>query len=195
MESTVIQVANQKDQGVPLQKEGGKQGISPSSFYQRASSQPTSPSVTTTKNDPPLLVLRQLQPETKLGQLATQYLYGQFGPLWCSMDFRPYQSSLANSHILDPQASIFIFGPGGSLCLPALIIGFGPTLFIRGVLAQMAFLGHLGPLRPLRPMGRGLRSIGQLGPFWPNPMRPKGKTTSPKPQLGPPEPNLAPKWP
>ncbi|MBW0560550.1 hypothetical protein O181_100265 [Austropuccinia psidii MF-1] len=43
MESTVIQASNQKDQGVPLQKEGGKQGRSPSSFYQQASSQPTSP--------------------------------------------------------------------------------------------------------------------------------------------------------
>ncbi|MBW0591321.1 hypothetical protein O181_131036 [Austropuccinia psidii MF-1] len=42
MESTVIQAPNQKDQGVPLQKEGGKQGRSPSSFYPQASSQPTS---------------------------------------------------------------------------------------------------------------------------------------------------------
>ncbi|MBW0573030.1 hypothetical protein O181_112745 [Austropuccinia psidii MF-1] len=32
-----------KDQGVPCQKEGGKQGRSPSSFHQQASSQPTSP--------------------------------------------------------------------------------------------------------------------------------------------------------
>ncbi|MBW0558305.1 hypothetical protein O181_098020 [Austropuccinia psidii MF-1] len=43
MESTVIQASNQKDQGVPLQKEGGKQGRSPSSFYTQASSQQTSP--------------------------------------------------------------------------------------------------------------------------------------------------------
>ncbi|MBW0561623.1 hypothetical protein O181_101338 [Austropuccinia psidii MF-1] len=43
MESTVIQASNQKDQGVTLQKEGGKQGRSPSSFYQQASSQPTYP--------------------------------------------------------------------------------------------------------------------------------------------------------
>ncbi|MBW0555832.1 hypothetical protein O181_095547 [Austropuccinia psidii MF-1] len=42
MESIVIQASNQKDKGVPLQKEGGKQGRSPSSFYQHASSQPTS---------------------------------------------------------------------------------------------------------------------------------------------------------
>ncbi|MBW0572353.1 hypothetical protein O181_112068 [Austropuccinia psidii MF-1] len=43
MESAVIQASNQKDQGIPPQKEGGKQGKSPSSFYQQASSQPTSP--------------------------------------------------------------------------------------------------------------------------------------------------------
>ncbi|MBW0509865.1 hypothetical protein O181_049580 [Austropuccinia psidii MF-1] len=67
----------------------------------------------------------------------------------------------------------------------------------------MAFLGHLGSLRPLQPMGRnhGPRSMGQLGPFWPNtiiqkgdkggkPTTPKGQVC-PKPQLGPPEPNLA----
>ncbi|MBW0570082.1 hypothetical protein O181_109797 [Austropuccinia psidii MF-1] len=43
MESTIIQTSNQKDQGVPRQKEEGKQGSSPSSFYQQALSQPTSP--------------------------------------------------------------------------------------------------------------------------------------------------------
>ncbi|MBW0525895.1 hypothetical protein O181_065610 [Austropuccinia psidii MF-1] len=43
MESTIIQASNQEDQGVPCQKERGKQGRSPSSFYQQASSQPTSP--------------------------------------------------------------------------------------------------------------------------------------------------------
>ncbi|MBW0575204.1 hypothetical protein O181_114919 [Austropuccinia psidii MF-1] len=32
----------------------------------------------------------------------------------------------------------------------------------------MAYLGHLGPIH------HGPRSVGQLGPFWPNPMRPKG---------------------
>ncbi|MBW0580715.1 hypothetical protein O181_120430 [Austropuccinia psidii MF-1] len=50
----------------------------------------------------------------------------------------------------------------------------------------MAFLGHLGPLRLLRPMGHEPRSVGHLGPFWPNPMRPKGAS-----HLGPPEPILA----
>ncbi|MBW0536976.1 hypothetical protein O181_076691 [Austropuccinia psidii MF-1] len=40
MESTIIQASNQKDKGVPCQKEGGKQGRSPSSFYQQASIQP-----------------------------------------------------------------------------------------------------------------------------------------------------------
>ncbi|MBW0499790.1 hypothetical protein O181_039505 [Austropuccinia psidii MF-1] len=43
MESTIIQASNKKDKGVPRQKEGGKQGRSPSSFYQKSSSQPTSP--------------------------------------------------------------------------------------------------------------------------------------------------------
>ncbi|MBW0572028.1 hypothetical protein O181_111743 [Austropuccinia psidii MF-1] len=43
MESTIIQTSNQKDQGVPYQKEGGNQGKSPSSFKQQAPSQPTLP--------------------------------------------------------------------------------------------------------------------------------------------------------
>ncbi|MBW0583274.1 hypothetical protein O181_122989, partial [Austropuccinia psidii MF-1] len=43
MESTIIQTSNQKYQGVPCQKEGGIQGRSPSSFYQHAPRQPTSP--------------------------------------------------------------------------------------------------------------------------------------------------------
>ncbi|MBW0560599.1 hypothetical protein O181_100314 [Austropuccinia psidii MF-1] len=43
MESPFILPLNQKDQGVPLQKQGGEQGRSPSSFHQQASSQPTSP--------------------------------------------------------------------------------------------------------------------------------------------------------
>ncbi|MBW0565975.1 hypothetical protein O181_105690 [Austropuccinia psidii MF-1] len=43
MESTIIKASNQKDKGRPCQKEGGKQGRSPSSFYQKASSQPTFP--------------------------------------------------------------------------------------------------------------------------------------------------------
>ncbi|MBW0593973.1 hypothetical protein O181_133688 [Austropuccinia psidii MF-1] len=42
MESTIIQASNQKDQGIPCQKEGGNQGRSPISFYQQAPSQPTS---------------------------------------------------------------------------------------------------------------------------------------------------------
>ncbi|MBW0592052.1 hypothetical protein O181_131767 [Austropuccinia psidii MF-1] len=42
MESTIIQTLNQKYQGVPCQKEGGNQGRSLSSFYQKSPSQPTS---------------------------------------------------------------------------------------------------------------------------------------------------------
>ncbi|MBW0584079.1 hypothetical protein O181_123794 [Austropuccinia psidii MF-1] len=43
MESTIIQASNQEDKGIPCQKEGGRQGRSPSSFFQQASSKPTSP--------------------------------------------------------------------------------------------------------------------------------------------------------
>ncbi|MBW0498856.1 hypothetical protein O181_038571 [Austropuccinia psidii MF-1] len=42
MESTIIQASNQKNKGVPCQKEGGKQGRSPICFYQQASSQKSS---------------------------------------------------------------------------------------------------------------------------------------------------------
>ncbi|MBW0500165.1 hypothetical protein O181_039880 [Austropuccinia psidii MF-1] len=40
---TIIKASNQEDKVIPCQKEGGNQGRSPSSFYQQASSQPTSP--------------------------------------------------------------------------------------------------------------------------------------------------------
>ncbi|MBW0585921.1 hypothetical protein O181_125636 [Austropuccinia psidii MF-1] len=56
-------------------------------------------------------VLSQPQRMTLLywcwGQLATPYLYGQFGPLWRSMAFWPYHYFLANhgpNHHLWPQA-------------------------------------------------------------------------------------------
>ncbi|MBW0467210.1 hypothetical protein O181_006925 [Austropuccinia psidii MF-1] len=43
MEATIIQAPNKEDKGIPCQKEEGKQGRSPSSFYQQASSQQTFP--------------------------------------------------------------------------------------------------------------------------------------------------------
>ncbi|MBW0497721.1 hypothetical protein O181_037436 [Austropuccinia psidii MF-1] len=43
MESTIIQASNHEDKGIPCQNKRGKQGRSPSSFYQQAASQPTSP--------------------------------------------------------------------------------------------------------------------------------------------------------
>ncbi|MBW0535558.1 hypothetical protein O181_075273 [Austropuccinia psidii MF-1] len=49
--------------------------------------------------------------------------------LWSFGHILPSLASLANSHILNPQASILVLAP------LALIIGFGQTLFIRGVLA------------------------------------------------------------
>ncbi|MBW0573072.1 hypothetical protein O181_112787, partial [Austropuccinia psidii MF-1] len=41
MESTIIQHLVQNDNGLAQQKEGGKQGISPSTFYQKSTSQQT----------------------------------------------------------------------------------------------------------------------------------------------------------
>ncbi|MBW0553048.1 hypothetical protein O181_092763 [Austropuccinia psidii MF-1] len=43
MESTIIQDSKKEDKLLPCQKEGGKQERSPSSFYQKASGQQTSP--------------------------------------------------------------------------------------------------------------------------------------------------------
>ncbi|MBW0577587.1 hypothetical protein O181_117302 [Austropuccinia psidii MF-1] len=43
MESAIIQTSNQKYKVLAKQKEGGKQGRSPSSFYQKATSHLTSP--------------------------------------------------------------------------------------------------------------------------------------------------------
>ncbi|MBW0566788.1 hypothetical protein O181_106503 [Austropuccinia psidii MF-1] len=43
MESTIIQNSIQKYKGLAQKKEGGKQGRSPRSFSQKATSQPTSP--------------------------------------------------------------------------------------------------------------------------------------------------------
>ncbi|MBW0493665.1 hypothetical protein O181_033380 [Austropuccinia psidii MF-1] len=43
MESTIIQTSNKKDKALEQQKEGGKQVRSPRSFYQQATSHPTSP--------------------------------------------------------------------------------------------------------------------------------------------------------
>ncbi|MBW0497087.1 hypothetical protein O181_036802 [Austropuccinia psidii MF-1] len=43
MKSTIIQTSNQKDKQMTPKKEGGKQGRSPSSVYQKATSQPASP--------------------------------------------------------------------------------------------------------------------------------------------------------
>ncbi|MBW0496600.1 hypothetical protein O181_036315 [Austropuccinia psidii MF-1] len=123
------------------------------------------------------------------GQLAAPYLYGQFGPLWCSMAFWPYHSSLAFYglrsypaiiglpgqffHIANPQVFILVFGPGGVL----LFLGGS------GSPSKNQPFGGLGPKWPLQPVGRnhgpwyircGPQSVGKLGPFLPNPMRPKG---------------------
>ncbi|MBW0504366.1 hypothetical protein O181_044081 [Austropuccinia psidii MF-1] len=43
IESTITQTSNQNNEGLEQQKEGGNKGRSPSSFYQKATSQPNSP--------------------------------------------------------------------------------------------------------------------------------------------------------
>ncbi|MBW0564274.1 hypothetical protein O181_103989 [Austropuccinia psidii MF-1] len=82
MESTIIQTSNQRDQGVPCQKEGGNQGRSPSSFYQQSPSQPT---VTPMNNHPPQWVLWQFQPERKLWSIGHIICLWKIVPSWCSM--------------------------------------------------------------------------------------------------------------
>ncbi|MBW0565263.1 hypothetical protein O181_104978 [Austropuccinia psidii MF-1] len=89
--------------------------------------------VTTMKNDPPPLVLRQFQPATKLGPIGhTIYsrpiwpllvLYGIFGhitipwPFLGSSHILQSLASLANSLTLNPQACIFVLVLGVSLYL------------------------------------------------------------------------------
>ncbi|MBW0500981.1 hypothetical protein O181_040696 [Austropuccinia psidii MF-1] len=91
------------------------------------------------------------------GQLATRYLYCQFGPFWCSMAFWPYHSSLAFDG-LRPYSAILGL-PGQFFHIPN----------------PQGLNGLFGPFRP--PTASTVHSpwsVGQLGPFWPNPMRPKG---------------------
>ncbi|MBW0573599.1 hypothetical protein O181_113314 [Austropuccinia psidii MF-1] len=166
--------------------------------------------VTTMKNDPPLLVLWQFQPETKLGPIGHTVSLGSIWPslvlygllaisyfpvqLWAQPSFMasghilPSLDSLANSHILNPQASTFVLGLGGLGPL-ALIIGFGPTLFLGGSWPKWPFLGHLGPLRPLWSVGHNHGPSANESKRG-KPTSPQGQV-GPKPQLGPPEPILA----
>ncbi|MBW0572775.1 hypothetical protein O181_112490 [Austropuccinia psidii MF-1] len=82
--------------------------------------------VTTTKNDPPPLVLRQFQPGTNWPHHIFMANFTPSGALWHFGHILPSLASLANSQIPNPQASIFVLGP------LAIIIGFGTPLFIRG---------------------------------------------------------------
>ncbi|MBW0528461.1 hypothetical protein O181_068176 [Austropuccinia psidii MF-1] len=70
MKSTLIQTSNQKDQGVPCQKEGGNQGRSPGSLYQQAPSQFTS-------------TRRQEEQETELEETTFPKLQDSKNPKGC----------------------------------------------------------------------------------------------------------------
>ncbi|MBW0589307.1 hypothetical protein O181_129022 [Austropuccinia psidii MF-1] len=123
------------------------------------------------------------------GQLPTPYLYGQFGPLWCSMAFWPYQSSLGGYGLRPYPAILGLPGQFFHTPNPQGVLGplsrtslYEPPLPLGGLGPKWPFW-DLGPLWHLRSMGhnhgprslsRGPRSMGQLGPFWPNPMRQKG---------------------
>ncbi|MBW0518072.1 hypothetical protein O181_057787 [Austropuccinia psidii MF-1] len=121
----------------------------PEDMYQRDT-------VTTTQNDPPLLVLQQFQTETKLGPIGHTVslwliwhplvLYGLLaislfpGQLWPQAischHWPPWPIPISST-----SRPLSLFWAWGSLCLLggsealALIICFGTTLFIRGVLA------------------------------------------------------------
>ncbi|MBW0549970.1 hypothetical protein O181_089685 [Austropuccinia psidii MF-1] len=80
--------------------------------------------VTTTKNDPPQLVLWQSQPENQVGANWPHHiLYGQLAPSGALWPFGhntfspghilPSLASLASFHLTNPQAFIFVFGPMG----------------------------------------------------------------------------------
>ncbi|MBW0590605.1 hypothetical protein O181_130320 [Austropuccinia psidii MF-1] len=111
-------------------------------------------------------------------------LYGPIGHSWKPSSFMvsghilPSLASLANILITNPQAFIFESGPGGSFCHlgasrpPSHHFWFWAIPFHQW---SLGLNGLFGPFRPpTASAARGLRSVGQLGPFWPNPMRTKG---------------------
>ncbi|MBW0487002.1 hypothetical protein O181_026717 [Austropuccinia psidii MF-1] len=77
----------------------------------------------------------------------------------------------------------------GQLVPSGALWPFGHTL---PSLASLANFHITNPQACLWAVIQGPRFVGQLGPFWHNPMRPKGGSqVGPKPQLDPPEPILA----
>ncbi|MBW0587960.1 hypothetical protein O181_127675 [Austropuccinia psidii MF-1] len=111
------------------------------------------------------------------GSYTTAHLWPQ--PSFVASDhILPSFAFLANFHLTNPQAFTLDFGPGGFFCLPGVPRGpshhpwLWATPFHWG---GLGLNGLFGPFRPpTAPMACGPRSVGQLGPFWPNPMRPKG---------------------
>ncbi|MBW0528917.1 hypothetical protein O181_068632 [Austropuccinia psidii MF-1] len=142
---------------------------------------------------PSSLMAAAIQPGAKLGPVGHVISFMTNWPPWvfygihaippfnghfmASGHILPSLAFLASSHFTNSQAFIFDFGPGGSFCLLGASRPPSHRFWIQGHpfhywgFGLNGLLGHLGLLRP---MGRDSRSTGHLGPFWPNPMRPKG---------------------
>ncbi|MBW0503078.1 hypothetical protein O181_042793 [Austropuccinia psidii MF-1] len=138
-------------------------------------------SVTTTKNDPPSLVLRQFQPGTNWPHHILMANLAPSGALWhfghITIPWPPLPST--------PRPLSLFLGLGGSLCL---LGGSGTPSPHHCIWAHPFHQGGpdlnglFGPFRPPttsmvhgpQSIGHVLWSVGQLGAFWPNPMRQKG---------------------
>ncbi|MBW0592341.1 hypothetical protein O181_132056, partial [Austropuccinia psidii MF-1] len=80
--------------------------------------------------------------------------------------------------------------PSGALWPFGHIVPSLASLANFHITKPQAFIFDFGPGGPLRL----LWPVGQLAPFWPNPMRPRGRPSSPQGQVGPKpqlDPNLA----
>ncbi|MBW0543457.1 hypothetical protein O181_083172 [Austropuccinia psidii MF-1] len=132
------------------------------------------------------------------GQFFTPYLLwpiGTSGSLWpfghntfSPGHILPSLASLANFHLTNPQAFIFVLVPGGPFSLPGV---YGSSSHHQNSLPNPLYWegfginGFFGAFRPpMASTAHGPRSEGPLGLFWPNPMRPKeakgGSTLVPK---------------
>ncbi|MBW0476893.1 hypothetical protein O181_016608 [Austropuccinia psidii MF-1] len=86
MESTIIQTSNQEYKGIPCQKERGKQARSPSSFYQKASTEPASPR-------------REEEQEKDLEEAIFPKLHNPKDPKRCHGQYLQHSQNLDEIHI------------------------------------------------------------------------------------------------
>ncbi|MBW0511794.1 hypothetical protein O181_051509 [Austropuccinia psidii MF-1] len=131
-----------------------------------------------------------IQPGAKLGPIGHVISFRANWPPW--VFYGSYAITHSNGHLWPqaiscchwpswpistaptPRPSSLILGLGGSFCLqgasrlPSHLHPTWETPFHQGGSGLNGLFG------PFRPAGRDSRSTGQLGPFWPNPMRPKG---------------------